>query len=187
MPSTAGSAFVYSAIASSKTCSSSSASARARIASAFARSSAETPVARKPASTPSRSASHSTVSVVGRVLPRSIWEMYSFEKRSPASSVCVRPAATRSCRSALAEPGPARGRGGGMGGDGAPSCGARTHRGQYREYLTLAAIPQMGHVPQKGHKHLGNWVKRADAEFTSPGHLTPPGRARMVSAPCTDA
>ncbi len=42
-----------------------------------------------------RCASHSTVSAVGRVLPRSIWLTYSFEKRSPASSVCVRPAATR--------------------------------------------------------------------------------------------
>ena len=55
-------------------------------------------VSRKPASTPSLAASHSIVSRVGRVLPRSIWLTYSFEKRSPARSVCVRPAATRSCR-----------------------------------------------------------------------------------------
>ena len=32
---------------------------------------------------------------VGRVLPRSIWLTYSFEKRPPASSLWVRPAATR--------------------------------------------------------------------------------------------
>src|SRR4051812_27753483 len=38
------------------------------------------------------------VSRVGLVLPRSIWLTYSFEKRSPARSVWVRPAATRSCR-----------------------------------------------------------------------------------------
>jgi hypothetical protein len=37
-------------------------------------------------------------SAVGRVFPRSICEMYSFEKRSPARSVWVRPAATRSWR-----------------------------------------------------------------------------------------
>ena len=43
-------------------------------------------------STPSRTASHSTVSGVGRVFPRSIWEMYSFEKRSPARSDWVSPA-----------------------------------------------------------------------------------------------
>ena len=47
----------------------------------------------------SRSASHSIVLSVGRVLPRSIWETYSFEKRSPARSLCVSPAATRSWRS----------------------------------------------------------------------------------------
>ena len=35
---------------------------------------------------------------VGRVLPRSIWLMYSFEKRAPASCVWVRPADTRSVR-----------------------------------------------------------------------------------------
>jgi hypothetical protein len=62
----------YSPIASSNECSSSSASARARIVSAFARWSAETPLARNPASTPSRRASQSIVSAVGRVLPRSI-------------------------------------------------------------------------------------------------------------------
>ena len=38
-------------------------------------------------------------SSVGRVLPRSIWLTYSFENRSPASCVCVRPAASRSERS----------------------------------------------------------------------------------------
>ena len=103
--------------------SSSSASARVRIASAFARSSAETPLARKPASTPSREASHSIVSRVGRVLPRSICEMYSFEKRSPARSVCVSPAATRSWRSRSPSRG-ARRRGGGR----THSCGASWHR-----------------------------------------------------------
>ena len=55
------------------------------------RSSTETPCARKLGSTPSRPASHASVSCVGRVFPRSIWLTYSFEKRSPASSVCVRP------------------------------------------------------------------------------------------------
>ena len=74
------------------------ASARESAASTRARSSAETPLARKPTSTPRRSASHSTVSRVGRVFPRSIWLTYSFEKRSPASSVWVNPAATRSWR-----------------------------------------------------------------------------------------
>ena len=59
----------------------------------------QTPLARKPASTPSRAARHSTVSRVGRVLPRSIWETYSFENRSPARSLCVSPAANASCRS----------------------------------------------------------------------------------------
>ena len=39
------------------------------------------PDERRTGSTPSRSASHSTVASVGRVLPRSIWLMYSFEKR----------------------------------------------------------------------------------------------------------
>src|SRR6185503_13089108 len=58
----------------------------------------ETPLARKFASTLRRVASHMIVSCVGRVLPRSIWEMYSFEKRSPARSVCVRPADTRRVR-----------------------------------------------------------------------------------------
>ena len=75
-----------------------SASARASVASTRARSSAETPLARKLGSTPSRAASHSIVSCVGRVLPRSICETYSFEKRSPASSLCVSPEATRSWR-----------------------------------------------------------------------------------------
>ncbi len=62
------------------------------------RSSVETPLPRNPASTPSRPASQATVSSVGRVLPRSIWLMYSFENRSPASWVCVRPAVSRSER-----------------------------------------------------------------------------------------
>jgi hypothetical protein len=88
-----------SASASSLRRASTRASHRASAASTRPRSSAETPFARKPASTPSRSASHWIVSPVGRVLPRSIWLTYSFEKRSPASSVCVIPAATRSCRS----------------------------------------------------------------------------------------
>ena len=55
-------------------------------------------VRQKPASTPRRLASHVIVSPVGRVLPRSIWLTYSFENRSPASSLCVRPAAMRSWR-----------------------------------------------------------------------------------------
>ena len=75
-----------------------SASARARSASTFVRSSAETPDARNVGSTPSCSASHSIVAGVGRVFPRSIWLMYSFENRSPASCDCVSPAATRSAR-----------------------------------------------------------------------------------------
>ena len=58
----------------------------------------ETPVSRKVGSTPSRAAIHSIVSPVGRVFPRSIWLRYSLEKRSPASSVWVRPRATRSWR-----------------------------------------------------------------------------------------
>ncbi len=87
-----------------------SASARASIASTRARSSVETPLPRKAASTSSRSASHSTVSSFGCVLPRSIWLTYSFEKRSPASWVCVSPAATRSARRRP------------------PSCGARGDR-----------------------------------------------------------
>ena len=53
---------------------------------------------RRTGSTPSRSASQATVDSVGRVFPRSIWLMYSFEKRAPASCVCVRPAETRSVR-----------------------------------------------------------------------------------------
>ncbi len=69
-----------------------------RAASRRPRSSVATPLARKPGSTPSRAASHSTVSRVGRVLPRSICETYSFENRSPASSLWVSPAATRSWR-----------------------------------------------------------------------------------------
>ena len=48
-------------------------------------------------STPSRADSHSMVSAVGRVFPRSIWLTYSLEKRSPARSVCVSPRAIRSC------------------------------------------------------------------------------------------
>ena len=84
--------------ASMSCCASDSASARERAPSSLVRSSVATPLARKPASTPRRSASHSIVPSVGRVLPRSIWETYSFEKRLPARSLCVRPAATRSCR-----------------------------------------------------------------------------------------
>ena len=72
-----------------------SASARASRASTRLRSSVEMPLERKAGSTFRRCASHSTVSAVGRVFPRSIWLTYSFEKRSPANSVCVRPAATR--------------------------------------------------------------------------------------------
>jgi hypothetical protein len=74
------------------------ASAREMTLSTRARVLEETPVSRKLESTASRAASHSTVSPVGRVLPRSIWLTYSFEKRSPASSVCVRPWEMRSWR-----------------------------------------------------------------------------------------
>ena len=88
-----------SAIASGFRRASSSAWAREIAASTRPRSSAETPLARKPASTPRRTESQSIVSLVGRVFPRSIWLTYSFENRSPASSVWVIPAATRSCRS----------------------------------------------------------------------------------------
>src|SRR4029078_4101417 len=51
--------------------------------------------ARNVASTTSGPASQPIVSGVGRVFPRSICEMYSFEKRSPARSVCVTPADAR--------------------------------------------------------------------------------------------
>jgi hypothetical protein len=73
-----------------------SASARASADSARARSATLTPVSRKSGSTPSFSASHSSVSVVGRVFPRSIWLTYSFENRPAARSLWVRPPATRS-------------------------------------------------------------------------------------------
>src|SRR5207244_5449352 len=62
------------------------------------RSSALTPLSRYSGSTPRRAASHSTVSAVGRVLPRSIWLRYSFEKRPPARSLWVSPAAARRLR-----------------------------------------------------------------------------------------
>src|SRR5215216_4750622 len=74
------------------------ASARVTAASTAAYSLQLWPVSRYVASTPSASAIHSSVAAVGRVLPRSIWEMYSFEQRSAASSSWVRPAAARSCR-----------------------------------------------------------------------------------------
>jgi len=60
---------------------SSAASARATTLSTRSRSLEETPVSRKEGSTPRRLASHSTVSPVGRVFPRSIWLTYSFELR----------------------------------------------------------------------------------------------------------
>ena len=75
------------------------ASARASIASIRPRRSVETPLPRNAGSTPSRPASHAIESGVGRVLPRSIWLMYSFENRSPATWDCVSPAARRSERS----------------------------------------------------------------------------------------
>src|SRR5262249_48795820 len=75
-----------------------SASPLASTASQRYRSTDETPLARKVGSAPSRSASHSSVSAVGLVLPRSIWLTYSLENRPPASSVWERPAATRSRR-----------------------------------------------------------------------------------------
>jgi hypothetical protein len=87
-----------SATASSNRFDSTAASARATTLSTRSRSLDETPVSRNEGSTPSRLASHSTVSPVGRVFPRSIWLTYSFENRSPASSVCVSPRAMRSWR-----------------------------------------------------------------------------------------
>ena len=62
------------------------------------RSLEETPISRNVESTPSRAASHSIVSAVGRVFPRSIWLRYSLENRSPARSVWVSPRAMRSWR-----------------------------------------------------------------------------------------
>ena len=82
-----------------------SASARASAPSSRPRSSVATPFARKPASTPSRSASHSIVSRVGRVLPRSIWETYSFEKRSPASVALGQARPDAQLAQAIPEPG----------------------------------------------------------------------------------
>src|SRR5919201_421736 len=73
-------------------------------ASTSAYSSQVCPVSRYEESTPSRSAIHASVCGVGRVLPRSIWLTYSLEKRSPARSDCVRPAATRSCRNRVPRP-----------------------------------------------------------------------------------
>ena len=80
-------------------CASVSASARASSASIRPRRSVETPLPRNAGSTPSCAASQAIDSAVGRVLPRSIWLMYSFENRSPATWVCVSPAARRSERS----------------------------------------------------------------------------------------
>src|SRR5215203_1400429 len=74
------------------------ASARERTLSARSHSSEERPTSRKERSTPSRLASHSSVSFVGRVAPRSIPLTYCFVKRSPARSACVRPRAIRSWR-----------------------------------------------------------------------------------------
>ena len=84
-------------------CDSVSASARASIASMRLRTSVETPRRRNSASTPSRSASHAIVSPVGRVLPRSIWLMYSFENRSPASSSASARQRARSAAHAAAD------------------------------------------------------------------------------------
>ncbi len=80
-------------------CDSTSASARASIVSIRPRRSVETPLPRNAGSTPSWPASQAIDSGVGRVLPRSIWLMYSFEKRSPATWDCVSPAVRRSERS----------------------------------------------------------------------------------------
>ena len=98
MPWTAARAARNSSIAAGYSCASDSASARARSVSTFVRSSVETPTARNAGSTDSRSANQAIVDSVGRVFPRSIWLMYSFENRPPASSVWVIPAATRSER-----------------------------------------------------------------------------------------
>ena len=51
---------------------------------------------------------YSTVSPVGRVLPRSIWLRYSLENRSPARSVCVSPAVDAELANPVAQAGAAR-------------------------------------------------------------------------------
>ena len=89
--SAAGATSRYAAIASSYSCAALRASARSSLPRS-SRASVETPDARNAGSTPSFSASHAIVVSVGRVFPRSIWLMYSFENRSPASWVCVSPA-----------------------------------------------------------------------------------------------
>ena len=57
-----------------------------------------TPCSRNSRSVSRRPASHSSVSGVGRVFPRSIWLTYSLENRPAASSSWLRPAARRSER-----------------------------------------------------------------------------------------
>ena len=56
-------------------------------------------------------ASQAIASSVGRVLPRSIWLMYSFENRSPATWVCVSPGGEAQRAQPLAEARGRRGRG----------------------------------------------------------------------------
>ena len=117
--------------------------------------------ARKPASTPRRSASHSIVSEVGRVLPRSIWEMYSLEKRSPAMSVCVRPAATRSWRRRS----PRRGA---LVPWAAPFVNPRAAREvigpRSMQDTSPDCNPPEGTVPQKGHRYTENRVNNCILE-----------------------
>ena len=88
-------------------------------------------------------ASQSIVSAVGRVLPRSICEMYSFEKRSPARSVWVRPAATRNWRRRS----PSRGERGAA--VSTHSCGARRHAGtQHAGHFTEKQSPEKDSPPK---------------------------------------
>ena len=120
------------------------------------RSSADTPLSRKLWSTPRRSASHAIVSTVGRVLPRSICEMYSLEKRSPASWPCVRPAPIRSWRRRSPSRGtrgePVRAVTDDLVVMGEGRCIRRTHS---HRYLTRLQSPLLA-IPQKGHKHEGH-------------------------------
>ena len=147
VPATATLAFSNSASASSYSPASVSASARVSVASIRPRSSADTPLARKLGSTPRRIASHSTVSRVGRVLPRSIWETYSLEKRSPARSLCVRPGGDAQLPQPLAE----ANRCGALAG--ALSAGDLGHGvlARSQAHTSLISNDDPVGVPQKGH------------------------------------
>ena len=156
-----------------------SASARASIASARARSSLETPLARNVASTPSRAASHSTVSRVGRVLPRSICEMYSFENRSPARSLCVSPAETRSWRRRSPRRDPRGTRGWSRACRLVTSC--RSMPARRREVQSLDGT-------SRGKRAwLGRSAVKQSLQNASHAYLTEPESAPTVGTPCTAA